>query len=137
MICSSEDRFGFMRPSLSSGRPPASSGEKCGCQVIRSPSPSLRQYNLIYGLNGSGKSTLSRLLSSLQAGESHAKLPEGCSFEVVLDGGATHGRPTNPGGLEQHLLVLNTDYIEQNLKWATGGKEPGFLHRGRPGGCRC
>jgi len=92
----------------------------------RSPSLNLRQYNLIYGFNGSGKSTLSRLFSSLQAGKLHAKLPEGCSFEVVLDDGATYSCPTNPSGLEQRLLVFNTDYIEQNLQWAAGLANPVF-----------
>lgn len=92
----------------------------------RSPSLKLRQYNLIYGFNGSGKSTLSRLFSSLQAGELHAKLPDGCSFEVVLDDGAAYGCPTNPSGLEQRLLVFNTDYIEQNLQWAAGMANPVF-----------
>ncbi|MGF7163321.1 wobble nucleotide-excising tRNase [Rhodoligotrophos appendicifer] len=92
----------------------------------RSPSLNLRQYNLIYGFNGSGKSTLSRLFSSFQAGERHAKLPEGCSFEVTLDDGATHGCPTNPRGLEQRLLVFNNDYIEQNLQWTAGLANPVF-----------
>jgi wobble nucleotide-excising tRNase len=92
----------------------------------RSPSLNLRQYNLIYGYNGSGKSTLSRLFSSLQAGSLHAKLPAGCSFEVVLDDGVAYGCPTNPSGLEQRLMVFNTDYIEQNLQWAAGMANPVF-----------
>lgn len=92
----------------------------------RSHSLDLRKYNLIYGFNGSGKSTLSRLFSSLQAGELHTKLPEGCSFEVVLDNGTVHGCPINPSGLEQRLLVFNTDYIEQNLQWAAGVANPVF-----------
>ncbi|MFO7483955.1 AAA family ATPase [Oceanibaculum nanhaiense] len=92
----------------------------------RSPSLNFRRYNLIYGFNGSGKSTLSRLFSSLQAGTLHKKLPEGCSFEVLLDNGAIFGCPTNPNGLEQRVLVFNTDYIEQNLKWATGVANPVF-----------
>jgi len=90
----------------------------------RSHSLDLRKYNLIYGFNGSGKSTLSRLFSSLQAGELHTKLPEGCSFEVVLDNGTVYGCPINPSGLEQRLLVFNTDYIEQNLQWAAGLANP-------------
>lgn len=92
----------------------------------RSPSLNLRKYNLIYGFNGSGKSTLSRLFLSLQMGELHGKLPVGCSFEVVLDDGATHGYPTNPTGLEDRLLVFNADYIEQNLRWAAGVANPVF-----------
>lgn len=93
---------------------------------VRSTSLNLRRYNLIYGFNGSGKSTLSRLFSSLQAGKLHAKLPAGCSFEVVLDDGSVYGHPTNSTGLEQRLLVFNTDYIEQNLQWAAGVANPVF-----------
>ncbi|MBY5363516.1 AAA family ATPase [Rhizobium leguminosarum] len=92
----------------------------------RSPSLNFRQYNLIYGFNGSGKSTLSRLFSSLQAGEPHPRLPEGCSYEVSLDDGAAYGHPSNPTGLEKRILVFNADYIEQNLQWSAGIANPVF-----------
>lgn len=92
----------------------------------QSRSLDLRKYNLIYGFNGSGKSTLSRVFSSLQTGELHKKLPEGCSFELVLDNGTVHGCPINPKGLERRLLVFNSDYIEQNLQWAVGTANPVF-----------
>jgi wobble nucleotide-excising tRNase len=92
----------------------------------RSPSLQFRRYNLVYGFNGSGKSTLSRLFASLQSGEIHPKLPAGGTFEVVLDDGTVFGCPTNPTGLEQRLLVFNSDYIEQNLQWAAGRANPVF-----------
>ena len=92
----------------------------------RSPSLQFRRYNLVYGFNGSGKSTLSRLFASLQSGEAHPKLPKGGTFEVALDDGTAFGCPTNPVGLEQHLLVFNSDYIEQNLQWAAGRANPVF-----------
>lgn len=92
----------------------------------RSPSLNFRRYNLIYGFNGSGKSTLSRLFASLESGEPHPKLPQGGTFEVTLDDGAAFGCPTNPKGLEQRLLVFNSDYIEQNLQWAAGRARPVF-----------
>jgi wobble nucleotide-excising tRNase len=92
----------------------------------RSPSLQLRRYNLVYGFNGSGKSTLSRMFASLQSGEAHPKLPEGSTFEVALDDGTVFGCPTNPVGLEQRLLVFNSDYIEQNLQWAAGRANPVF-----------
>lgn len=92
----------------------------------RSPALNFRRYNLIYGFNGCGKSTLSRLFSSLQVGELHDRLPEGCSFEVASDDGAFYGFPTNPNGLESRLLVFNSDYVEQNLQWSAGEANPVF-----------
>jgi wobble nucleotide-excising tRNase len=92
----------------------------------RSPSLQFRRYNLVYGFNGSGKSTLSRLFASLEAGGSHPKLPAGGTFEVELDDGTAFGCPINPVGLEQRLLVFNSDYIEQNLQWAAGRANPVF-----------
>tara|TARA_R100001244_G_scaffold132319_1_gene108086 strand:- start:5539 stop:7836 length:2298 start_codon:yes stop_codon:yes gene_type:complete len=92
----------------------------------RSPSLQFRRYNLVYGFNGSGKSTLSRLFASLQVGALHPKVPEGGTFEVSLDDGSAFGCPTNPVGLEQRLLVFNSDYIEQNLQWAVGRANPVF-----------
>ncbi|WP_200532547.1 AAA family ATPase, partial [Escherichia coli] len=92
----------------------------------KSPSLQFRRFNLVYGFNGSGKSTLSRVFASLEAGASHPKLPEGGSFEVEMDDGSAFGCPNNPTGLEQRLLVFNSDYIEQNLQWATGRAKPVF-----------
>lgn len=92
----------------------------------KSPSLQFRRFNLVYGFNGSGKSTLSRVFASLEAGASHPKLPEGGSFEVEMDDGSVFGCPNNPAGLEQRLLVFNSDYIEQNLQWATGRAKPVF-----------
>lgn len=92
----------------------------------RSPSLQFRRFNLIYGFNGSGKSTLSRMFASLEAGARHSKLPEGGSFEVEMDDGSTFGCPTNPAGLEQRVLVFNSDYIEQNLQWSAGRANPIF-----------
>lgn len=93
----------------------------------RSPSLQFRRYNLVYGFNGSGKSTLSRLFASLEAGGPHPKLPMGGTFEVALDDGSAFGCPTNLVGLEQRLLVFNSDYIEQNLQWAAGRANPVFF----------
>lgn len=93
---------------------------------VRSPSLQFRRYNLVYGFNGSGKSTLSRLFASLEAGGPNPKLPESGTFEVALDDGSAFGCPTNPMGLEQRLLVFNSDYVEQNLQWAAGRANPVF-----------
>jgi wobble nucleotide-excising tRNase len=95
-------------------------------RTARSPSLQLRRYNLIYGFNGSGKSTLSRLFASLQTGALHPKLPQEGSFDVELDDGAVIGWPAKSSGLEQRLLVFNSDYIEQNLQWSAGRANPVF-----------
>lgn len=93
----------------------------------RSAPLELRRYNLLYGFNGSGKSTLSRLFASLELGALHLKMPEDCSFDVVLDDGTNFGCPLRPTGLERRLLVFNTDYIDQNLQWTIGRASPVFF----------
>lgn len=93
----------------------------------RSAPLDLRRFNLIYGFNGSGKSTLSRLFSSLELGAPHPKLPDGCSFDLVLDDGTDFGCPSRPTGLERRLLVFNADYVDQNLQWTTGLASPVFF----------
>ena len=92
----------------------------------RSPSLQFRRFNLIYGFNGSGKSTLSRVFASLEAGEPHPKLPDGGAFEMAMDDGSAFGCPTNPAGLDQRVLVFNSDYIEKNLQWSAGRANPVF-----------
>ncbi len=92
----------------------------------RSPSLQFRRFNLVYGFNGSGKSTLSRVFASLEAGAPHPKLPNGGSFEVAMEDGSAFGCPTSPAGLEQRLLVFNSDYIEKNLQWSAGRANPVF-----------
>lgn len=96
-------------------------------RTSRSASLEFRQFNLIYGFNGSGKSTLSRIFASLEAGQLHAKLPAGSSFEVTLDDGTDFGCPTRPSGLERRVLVFNSDFIERNLQWSLGTASPVFF----------
>lgn len=85
-----------------------------------------RSHNLIYGFNGSGKSTLSRLFASLQAASRHHRLPASCTFEIELDNGGTLSCPDNLTGLERHILVFNTDFVEQNLQWSMARANPVF-----------
>ncbi len=82
--------------------------------------PVFPRYSLVYGFNGSGKSTLSRLFSSLQAGKCQEGLPEGCAFELELEGGAVLKSPDELTGLQERVCVFNTDFIERNLQWNTG-----------------
>ncbi|MEQ9347241.1 MAG: AAA family ATPase [Thalassospira sp.] len=91
------------------------------------PSLDFHRYNLVYGFNGSGKTTLSRLFASLEAGTLQEHMPENCSFELALDDGERYGFPSNPNGLEQRLLVFNSDYVDNNIQWRTGRANPVFL----------
>jgi len=85
-----------------------------------------RSRNLIYGFNGSGKSTLSRLFASLQLASRHHRLPASCTFEIELDNGDTLSCPDNLSGLENHVLVFNGDFIEQNFQWSMARANPVF-----------
>mgnify|MGYP003119436582 FL=1 len=96
-------------------------------RTAKSPSLDFRRYNLVYGFNGSGKSTLSRLFACLEAGSPQEHIPENCSFEVTLDDGQSYGLPSKLNGLEKHLLVFNSDYIDKNIRWTTGHANPVFL----------
>lgn len=82
--------------------------------------PVFHRFNLVYGFNGSGKSTLSRLFSSLQAGRVQGELPDGCSFEFELSDGAILRSPDQISGLQEKVCVFNADFIERNLRWASG-----------------
>lgn len=92
----------------------------------RSPELELRRYNLIYGFNGSGKSTLSRLFASLESGTLQSKLPDSCSFEITMSDGSCFGWPSKLSGLERRVLVFNSNYVEQNLRWTEGFASPVF-----------
>lgn len=95
-------------------------------RVRRADDLEFRRFNLIYGFNGSGKTTLSRLFNSLRLGASDARLPRGCSFEFELSDGSKISGPENCAGLENRLLVFNTDFIEENLQWSAARAKPVF-----------
>src|SRR3954452_20948047 len=82
--------------------------------------PSFLRYNLIYGFNGSGKSTLSRVFSCLQSGKSQIGLPEGSGFGLELSNGAVLTTPDKLSGLEDHVCIFNSDFVERHLRWAEG-----------------
>jgi wobble nucleotide-excising tRNase len=90
------------------------------------PYVSFRRYNLIYGFNGSGKSTLSRMFASLQSGARHPRLPASCTFDIEMSDGTALSYPDKVAGLEQRVLVFNTDFVEQNLQWSNARANPVF-----------
>lgn len=84
------------------------------------------RYNLIYGFNGSGKSTLSRMFASLQAGQRHKALPEGCTFEIEMENKEIYSCPDKLSGMENCVCVFNADFVEDNLQWVAGRAKPVF-----------
>ncbi|NNT71671.1 AAA family ATPase [Flavobacterium sp. IMCC34852] len=72
------------------------------------------QKNLFYGWNYSGKTTLSRIFSSLQNKKIFDSYSSG-DFKIITDTNSF-----NKSNLETFpfkLLVFNSDYIKENLKW--------------------
>ncbi len=87
--------------------------------------PPFRRYNLIYGFNGSGKTTLSRVFASVERGALSAYLPEDGRYELTLSDGSKIS-PGTTDGLRDRIVVLNVDFIEQNLRWKDGVANPVF-----------
>jgi len=87
----------------------------------------LRRWNLIYGFNASGKTTLSRILGSLGKGQLHPTLPNDGSFEIGLsDGTSITSDNLAQSVLVSRLFVFNSDFVEDNLRWAEGTSSPIF-----------
>ena len=82
--------------------------------------------SVVYGYNGSGKTTLSRIFTSLEHGTISPKLGDHAKFRIHFsdDSSASESDLTNPLG--KHLLVFNTDFIEENLRWDSSTAEPIF-----------
>lgn len=72
------------------------------------------QKNLFYGWNYSGKTTLSRIFCSLQNKKMFDSYSSG-DFKVVTDTDSFN--KTNLEAFPFKLLVFNSDYIKDNLKW--------------------
>ncbi|EPE9900538.1 AAA family ATPase [Flavobacterium psychrophilum] len=77
--------------------------------------PEFNEKNIFYGWNYSGKTTISRLLSSLKNKELNKSYSE-AEFEITLDDKSkiTHKNIENNN---LNLLIFNSDYIRENLKW--------------------
>ena len=79
--------------------------------------PSIEDFkykNIIYGWNYSGKTTFSRIFSSLRDKEIFKDFSNG-DFKIVTTNG--NYDKTNLTQFPYKVLVFNSDYIKDNLKW--------------------
>ncbi|MEZ4969422.1 MAG: AAA family ATPase [Flavobacteriaceae bacterium] len=72
------------------------------------------QKNIFYGWNYSGKTTLSRIFSSLQNKKIFESYSAG-DFKVLTDSDSYS--KSNIETFPYNLMVFNSDYIKENLKW--------------------
>lgn len=70
--------------------------------------------NIIYGWNYSGKTIFSRIFSSLRDKEIYKDFIHG-NFKIVTDNGSFD--KSNLSSFPYNVLVFNTDYVKENLKW--------------------
>ena len=70
--------------------------------------------NIIYGWNYSGKTTFSRIFSSLRDKEIFKDFNNG-DFKIITTNG--NYDKTNLTQFPYKVLVFNSDYIKENLKW--------------------
>ena len=86
--------------------------------------PEFNEKNIFYGWTYSGKTTISRLLSSLKNKEINNSFPD-AEFEIIL---SDNSRITqnNIGDNNLNILVFNSDYIRENLKWNLNNKFNGI-----------
>lgn len=73
-----------------------------------------KKKNIIYGWNYSGKTTLSRIFSSLRDKSIHPDFI-GSEFKILTDNGICKSDALV--GFPYKVLVFNSDYIADNLKW--------------------
>jgi len=74
-----------------------------------------KEKNLIYGWNYSGKTTLSRIFSSLEK-KVVFDAYKNCDLKISLANGS-HYTKSNISSFPLNLLVFNSDYIRENLRW--------------------
>ena len=70
--------------------------------------------NIFYGWNYSGKTTFSRVFGSLRDKEIYKDFPIG-NFKIITDNG--NFDKTNISLFPYNVLVFNTDYVKENLRW--------------------
>lgn len=74
-----------------------------------------KRMNIVFGRNGSGKSTIARAFREQQP-DYQQKHP-GRSFFLSFDGKTD----SLPADVQERLLVFNEDFIDENVKFSSGG----------------
>lgn len=86
--------------------------------------PELNQKNIFYGWNYTGKTTLSKIFTSLRDKEIPSSF-DGCDFKLILNDNSEITK-TNISTNELDVIVFNSDYIRENLKWGTNSEIDGI-----------
>ena len=86
--------------------------------------PELNEKNIFYGWNYTGKTTLSKIFTSLR----DKKVPSsfnGCEFKLLLNDNSEITKANiETNGL--NVIVFNSDYIRENLKWDSNSEIDGI-----------
>ncbi len=86
--------------------------------------PELNQKNIFYGWNYSGKTTLSKIFTSLRDNEIPASF-NGCDFKLILSDNSEITK-ANISTNELDVIVFNSEYVRENLKWDTDSEIDGI-----------
>lgn len=74
-----------------------------------------KEKNIIYGWNYSGKTTLSRVFSSIRDNQVFKDYTKG-EFKLTTENNGSFSK-SNLADFPFNMLVFNTDYVKENLKW--------------------
>lgn len=86
--------------------------------------PELNQKNIFYGWNYTGKTTLSKIFTSLRDKEIPSSF-DGCDFKLILKDNSEITK-ANISTNKLDVIVFNSDYIRENLKWGTNSEIDGI-----------
>jgi len=81
------------------------------------------KYNIIYGYNGSGKTSLSRALRFLETRKIPPYIGNGIEVALSTDTGDLNFKLDNIADCHEKIMVFNTDFIWDNIKWSTNNME--------------
>lgn len=79
--------------------------------------PELNQKNIFYGWNYTGKTTLSKIFTSLRDKEMSPGFNDS-DFKLILNDNSEITK-SNISTNELNVIVFNSDYVRENLKWDT------------------
>lgn len=86
--------------------------------------PELNQKNIFYGWNYTGKTTLSKIFTSLRDKEMSSGFNDS-DFKLILNDNSEITK-SNISTNELDVIVFNSDYVRENLKWDTDSEIDGI-----------